>query len=316
MLDPFREVRTPERNYGPAQLASGAVATPLARRLAGDAGIDLARLTPSGPHGRIVGRDVEAAIAATAGALARGPVSPDRIKALYEPGSYEESLLNDTQRATTARLVQAANIPQLRLTADIGVERLESVRREANAAAFPDQAGKPELSLDDFLLRALALALTRVPEANAAWADDRILRFKRSDIGVAIPTEGGLVVPVIRGADKKPLLDISAERAEFVVRARAGKLQPAELKGGASTIYNLGAYGVHALDAPINPPQATLLAVGAPVRRAIETDDGYRFVTMITVTLSCDQRVIDALAGAALLGALRHFIEHPVGLMI
>jgi pyruvate dehydrogenase E2 component (dihydrolipoamide acetyltransferase) len=315
-LDPFREVRTPERNYGPAQLASGAVATPLARRLAGDAGIDLARLTPSGPHGRIVGRDVEAAIAATAGALARGPVSPDRIKALYEPGSYEESLLNDTQRATTARLVQAANIPQLRLTADIGVERLESVRREANAAAFPDQAGKPELSLDDFLLRALALALTRVPEANAAWADDRILRFKRSDIGVAIPTEGGLVVPVIRGADKKPLLDISAERAEFVVRARAGKLQPAELKGGASTIYNLGAYGVHALDAPINPPQATLLAVGAPVRRAIETDDGYRFVTMITVTLSCDQRVIDALAGAALLGALRHFIEHPVGLMI
>jgi pyruvate dehydrogenase E2 component (dihydrolipoamide acetyltransferase) len=315
-LDPFREVRTPERNYGPARLTSGVVATPLARRLAGDAGIDLARLTPSGPHGRIVGRDVEAAIAAEAGALARGSASPDRVKALYEPGSYEESLLNDTQRATAARLVQAANIPQLRLTAYIVVERLESVRAEANAAALPDQAGKPQLSLDDFLVRALAIALTRVPEANAAWADDRILRFKHSDIGVAMPTEDGLVVPVIRGADKKSLLDISAERAEFAVRARAGKLQPAELKGGASTICNLGAYGVHALDALINPPQATLLAVGTPVRRAIETDDGYRFITMITVTLSCDQRVIDAPAGAALLGALRHFIEHPVGLMI
>jgi pyruvate dehydrogenase E2 component (dihydrolipoamide acetyltransferase) len=196
------------------------------------------------------------------------------------------------------------------------VERLESVRAEANAAALPDQAGKPQLSLDDFLVRALAIALTRVPEANAAWADDRIRRFKHSDIGVAMPTEDGLVVPVIRGADKKSLLDISAERAEFAVRARAGKLQPAELKGGASTICNLGAYGVHALDALINPPQATLLAVGTPVRRAIETDDGYRFITMITVTLSCDQRVIDAPAGAALLGALRHFIEHPVGLMI
>jgi pyruvate dehydrogenase E2 component (dihydrolipoamide acetyltransferase) len=319
MLDPFREVRTPERNYGPARLASGAVATPLARRLAGEAGIDLAGVAPTGPHGRIVGRDVEAALAASAGAVARGSASPARVKALYEPGSFEEVPLDDTQRANAARLIAAANIPQLRLTADIMVERLEAVREEANAAAMPDQSGKPafRLSLDDFIVRALALALQRVPAANAVWAEDRILRFKRSDIGVAVTTDGGLVMPVIRGADKKPLLGISAELADLAARARAGKLKPAEFAGGASAILDLGPYGVCACDASVNPPHATLLAVGAPARRPIEDEDGgIRFVTAMTVTLSCDQRVVGAALGAELLGALRHFIEHPVGLLI
>jgi pyruvate dehydrogenase E2 component (dihydrolipoamide acetyltransferase) len=320
MLDPFREVRTPERNYGPARLPSGAVATPLARRLAGEAGIGLGIVAPSRPRGRIVGRDVEAAIAAAAGIFARGRASPDRVKALYESGSYEELPLDNTQRATAARLVEAANVPQLRLTTDIVVERLDAMREEANAAALRDHAGNPafHLSVDDFLLRALALALRRVPAANAVWAGDRILRFKGSDIGVAVATDGGLVMPVVRGADKKPLLELSAELSDLAARARAGagKLQGAEVQGGASAICNLGPFGVRTFDAIVNPPHATLFAVGAPVRRPIESEDGIRFVTTITVTLCCDQRVVGAILGAELLGAVRHFIEHPVGLMI
>jgi pyruvate dehydrogenase E2 component (dihydrolipoamide acetyltransferase) len=198
------------------------------------------------------------------------------------------------------------------------VERLESVRAEANAAAVADRVGKPQLSLDAFLVRALALALACVPAANAVWAGDRILRFKRSDIGAALPSEdGGFVTPVIRGADKKSLLDISAELADLAARARSGKLQGGELKGGASAVCNFGPHGVRAFDANVNPPQATLLAIGAPFRRPVESEDGsVRFVTTMTVTLCCDQRVIGPMLGAELFGAVRHFIEHPVGLMI
>jgi pyruvate dehydrogenase E2 component (dihydrolipoamide acetyltransferase) len=319
MLDPFHEVRMPERNYGPARLASGVVATPLARRLASEAGIDLGMVVPSGPHRRIVGRDVETAIAAADGTIARGPASPDRVKALYESGSYDEIALNDLQRATAARLVEAANVPQFRLTADIALDRLDAVREEANATALQDHAGNPafRLSLDDFLVRALALALARLPAANAVWAGDRILRFKHSDIGVALPSADGLVMPVLRGADKKPLLDLSAELSDLAARAHARKLQGAELKGGASAICNLGADGVRAFDAIVNPPHATLLAVGAPFRRPVESEDGgICFVTAITVTLVCDQRVVGTALGAELLGTVRHFIEHPVGLII
>jgi pyruvate dehydrogenase E2 component (dihydrolipoamide acetyltransferase) len=331
MLDPFREVRTPERNYGPARLASGAVTTPLARRLAGEAGIDLAGVVASGPQGRIVARDVETAIAAGAGRLARGPApSPDRIKGLYEPGSYEEMPLDGLRRMTAARLAEAKQtIPHFYLTADVVIERLNEVREEANAATSPlpslprergrvrEGAGTPafRLSIDDFVIKALALALARVPAANAVWAEDRILRFRRSDIAVAI--EGGLVMPVIRGAEKKPLLDISAEMADLAARARGGKVKPDETQGGASAICNLGMHGIREFAAIVNPPQSSILAIGAPTRRPIETEDGgFRFVSQMTLTLSCDHRVLYAAVGAELMGAVRHFIEHPVGLMI
>jgi pyruvate dehydrogenase E2 component (dihydrolipoamide acetyltransferase) len=315
-LDPFREVRTPERNYGPARLASGVVTTPLARRLAGQAGIDLAGVSPTGPHGRIIGRDVERAIAGGADLAARGQT---QIGTSYAPGSYEEIPLDVPKRANAAHLVEAARVPQFRLTADIAVGRLEQVREEANASALSDQAGKAEfyLALDDFIVRALALALARVPAANAVWTDDRILRFKQSDIAVALAAGGGLALPVIRGAERKPLLDISAERQHLAGKARSGNLAAAELQGGASAVCSLAASGVRAFDLMVMPPHSSMLAVGAPARRPIETaDGGFRFTTIITVTLSCDQRVIDAVLGAELLGALRHFIEHPVGLMI
>jgi pyruvate dehydrogenase E2 component (dihydrolipoamide acetyltransferase) len=319
-LDPFAAVRTPERNYGPAKLASGAVVTPLARRLAGQAGIDLTRIAASGPHGRIIARDVQSAIAAApSGVTLRAP-SPDRIKALYAEGSYEEVPLDSMRRTIAARLVEAKQtIPHFYLTADVIIERLEAVRQEANAAAPAEAGGEPafKLSLNDFIIKALALALQRVPAANAVWAEDRILRFKSSDIGVAVAIDGGLVTPVIREAEKKSLLDISAAMKDLAGRARARKLKPAEIQGGASAVSNLGMYGVREFAAIINPPHATILAAGAGTRRPVETaDGGIAFVSQMTVTLSCDHRVVDGAVGAELLAAFRHFIEHPVGLMI
>src|SRR5262252_6707437 len=321
MLDPFREVRTPERNYGPARLPSGAVATPLARRLAGEAGIDLGTVAPSGPNRRIVARDVETAVAARASRFARGPAapSPDRIKALYEPGSYQEIPLDSMRRTIAARLIEAKQtIPHFYLTADVAMDRLSAVREEANAS-LPDDTDKParRLSINDFIIKALARALQRVPAANAVWAEDRILRFRRSDVGVAVAIEGGLVTPVIRGAESKSLLDISAEMKDLSARARLRKLKPAEIQGGVTAISNLGMHGVREFAAIINPPHATIFAVGAAARRPAETGDGrIRFLSQMTVTLSCDHRVIDGALGAALLAAFRHLIEHPVGLMI
>jgi pyruvate dehydrogenase E2 component (dihydrolipoamide acetyltransferase) len=319
-LDPFREVRTPERNYGPAKLASGAVVTPLARRLAGEAGIDLARIAASGPHGRIVARDVQSAIAALRGGVALHVPSADRIKALYAEGAYEEMPLDSMRRTIAARLVEATQtIPHFYLAADVAVDRLEAVRREANAAAPPDASGEPafRLSLNDFIIKALALALQRVPAANAVWAEDRILRFKSSDVGVAVAIDGGLVTPVIRRAEQKSLREISAEMKDLAARARARKLKPAEIQGGASAVSNLGMFGVREFAAIINPPHATILAAGAATRRPVETaDGGIAFVGQMTVTLSCDHRVVDGAVGAELLAAFRHFIEHPVGMMI
>jgi pyruvate dehydrogenase E2 component (dihydrolipoamide acetyltransferase) len=321
MLDPFREVRTPERNYGPAKLPTGAVATPLARRLAGEAGIDLGRIVPSNSHGRIFARDVESLVAAGSGRLARpAEHSSDRIKALYEPGSYEEIAVDGLRRTIAARLTEAKQtIPHFYLTADVLVERLKSVRDEANAAVAADggDASALRLSINDFIIKALALALQRVPVANAVWAEDRILRFRRSDVGVAVAIDGGIVTPVIRNAERKSLLDISAEMKDLSTRARQRKLKPAEIQGGVTAISNLGMHGIREFAAIINPPHATILAVGAAARRPLETAEGaIRFESQMTVTLSCDHRVVDGALGAELLAAFRHFIEHPVGLMI
>jgi pyruvate dehydrogenase E2 component (dihydrolipoyllysine-residue acetyltransferase) len=321
-LDPFREVRTPDRNYGPARLGSGMTVSPLARRLAAQAGIDLGRLSPSGAHGRILARDVEGAIGAAAstppGRLATGP-SAAKIKALYEAGSYEELPLDSMRRTIAARLIEAKQtIPHFYLSADVTIDRLLDVREEINGAAAKGPDGNPavRLSVNDFVIKAWGLALQRVAAANAVWAEDRILRFRHSDIGVAVAIEGGLITPIIRQAEKKTLIDISTEMRDLAERARARRLKPHDYQGGASAISNLGMYGIREFSAIINPPHATILAVGAGERRPIETEDGVRFVTQMTVTLSCDHRVVDGALGAELLGAFRHFIEHPVGLMI
>ena len=319
-LDPFREVRTPERNFGPARLASGVAVSPLARRLAAQAGIDLAQLKASGAHGRLMARDVESAIGTPAAPAARaaGPAAA-RVKALYAADSYEEVPLDAMRRTIAARLMEAKQtVPHFYLSADATIERLIAVREEANGAALKDADGKPsfKLSLNDFVIKAWALALARVPAANAVWAEDRILRFRAVDIGVAVAIDGGLITPLIRDAAAKSLLAISTEMKDLAERARTRKLRPDEYQGGATAISNLGMYGIREFAAIINPPQATILAVGAGERRPVETADGFRFVDKMTVTLSCDHRVVDGALGAELLAAFRHFIEHPVGLMI
>jgi pyruvate dehydrogenase E2 component (dihydrolipoamide acetyltransferase) len=322
-LDPFFEVRTPARNYGAAKLPGGTAVTPLARRLAGEGGIDLTRLTGSGPHGRIVARDVESVLAGggtpapTAGAA--GPTAA-QIMALFRDTPFEEVPLDAMRRTIATRLVQAKQtIPHFYLTADLDIGRLLALREEANAAAPKDRDGNPglKLSVNDLIIKAWAAALQRVPAANAVWAEDRILRFQHSDIGVAVALEGGLITPVIRQAERKTLSTISAEMRELAERARARHLKPHEYQGGASAISNLGMYGVREFAAIINPPQATILAVGAARRQAVERPDGgVAFASLMTVTLSCDHRVVDGALGAQLLAAFRGFIEQPVTALV
>jgi pyruvate dehydrogenase E2 component (dihydrolipoamide acetyltransferase) len=316
-LDPFFEVRTPERNYGPARMAGGVTVTPLARRLASERGIDLKSLKPSGPHGRIFARDVQQApITPTpAGASLAPDFSTEQVKALYRDTPYEEVALDGMRATIAARLLQAKQtIPHFYLSFDVDLERLLALREEANAGAA-DAAAK--LSINDFILKAWALALQRVPAANAVWAGDRILQFRQSDIGVAVAMEGGLITPIIRNAETKSISAISAEMKELAARARARKLKPNDYQGGASVISNLGMYGVREFAAIINPPHATILAVGASQRRPVETENGgVKFISQMTVTLSCDHRVVDGVLGAKLVGAFKMLIERPVLMMV
>jgi pyruvate dehydrogenase E2 component (dihydrolipoamide acetyltransferase) len=323
-LDPFFEVRTPDRNYGPAKLPGGHVVTPLARRLASEAGIDLSRVVPSGARGRIVARDVENAVGAqprgiTSDVIVRGP-SAAEVMALYRDVPFTEVPLDGMRKTIAARLTQAKQtIPHFYLTADVDIRRLLALREEANSAASKSKDGTPafKLSVNDLVIKMWAAALQRVPAANAVWADDRILRFAHSDVAIAVAIEGGLITPVIRQAELKSLRAISAEMRDLAERARAKKLKPGDYQGGSSAISNLGMYGVREFSAIINPPHATILAVGAARRQAVEKDDGsVGFASMMTVTLSCDHRVVDGALGAELLAAFRSFVEHPVTMLV
>jgi pyruvate dehydrogenase E2 component (dihydrolipoamide acetyltransferase) len=320
-LDPFFEVRTPERNFGPARLSGGVPVTPLARRLAAESGIDLSRLSGSGPHGRIVAHDVATAPrSADTPLAARAGPSADEVKALFAPDAYEEVPLDGMRRTIAARLTQAIQtIPHFYLTADVEIDRLIKLREEANLGAPKDKDGNPafKLSLNDFIIRALALALQRVPAANAVWAGDRILRFKLADIGVAVALDGGLITPIIRSAEAKSVSAISAEMKDLSARARDKKLKPADYQGGSAAISNLGMYGVREFSAIINPPHATILAVGAARRQAVEKPDGgVAFASLLAVTLSCDHRVLDGAVGAELLAAFKAYVEMPVTMLV
>jgi pyruvate dehydrogenase E2 component (dihydrolipoamide acetyltransferase) len=318
-LDPFFEVRTPERNFGPARLPGGVTVTPLARRLASEAGIDLSRIVASGPHGRIVARDVEAAAAAkpAAAPAARG-MGASAVMAIFRDVPFEEVPLDSMRKTIAARLVQAKQtIPHFYLVADLDVGRLLAMREDANAAPKgKDNAPAFRISINDFIIKMWAAALQRVPAANAVWAEDRILRFTHSDVGVAVAIEGGLIVPVIRRAETKSLTAISHEMRELAARARERKLKPNEYQGGVSAISNLGMYGIREFAAIINPPHATILAVGAARRQAVEKEDGVGFASVMTVTLSCDHRVVDGALGAELLAAFRGFVEQPVAALV
>jgi len=329
-LDPFFEVRTPDRNFGPARLSGGVTVTPLARRLAAEAGIDLGAMRGSGPHGRIVARDVQTAsrpplpslsvLAQASLMVLHAGATAEQVKALFAPDAYEEVSLDGMRRTIAARLTQAIQtIPHFYLTADVEIDRLIKLREEANLGAPKDKNGGTafKLSLNDFIIRALALALQRVPAANAAWASDRILRFKHVDIGVAVALDGGLITPIVRSAETKSVSAISSEMKDLSARARDKKLKPSDYQGGSAAISNLGMYGVREFSAIINPPHATILAVGAARRQAIEKPDGgVAFASMLAVTLSCDHRVLDGAIGAELLAAFKAFVEMPVTMLV
>jgi pyruvate dehydrogenase E2 component (dihydrolipoamide acetyltransferase) len=303
--------------------------SPLARRLAKEAGIELARINGSGPHGRVIARDVEEArsgkglkapAAAPAGAPAIAPsMSDQQIRALFEDGSYEV-IPHDGMRRTIAQRLTASvqTIPHFYLTMDCNIGKLVEAREEINAAAPKDKDGKPayKLSVNDFVIKALALALQRIPNANVSWTEGGMLRHKHSDVGVAVAMPGGLITPIIRKAETKPVSVISAEMKDFAARARARKLKPEEYQGGTTAVSNLGMYGIKDFTAVINPPHATILAVGAGEERPIVKNGKIEIAQIMSVTLSCDHRAVDGALGAELIGAFKLLIENPVMMVV
>src|ERR1051326_2267960 len=284
-----------------------------------------------GPPGRVIARDVEEAKSgrglrapgmAPAGApapLVAPSMSDQQIRALYEDGSYE-LVPHDGMRRTIAQRLTASvqTIPHFYLTVDCDIGKLTAAREEINAAAPKDKDGKPayKLSVNDFVIKALALALQRVPDANVSWTDAGMLKHKHSDIGVAVAMPNGLITPIIRAAETKSLSAISNEMKELAARARARKLKPHEYQGGTTAVSNLGMYGIKDFTAVINPPHATILAVGSGEERAVVRHGKIEAAHIMSVTLSCDHRAVDGALGAVLIGAFKALIENPVMMLV
>ncbi|RUW29930.1 pyruvate dehydrogenase complex dihydrolipoamide acetyltransferase [Mesorhizobium sp. M1E.F.Ca.ET.041.01.1.1] len=328
----------------PAPVANGhaggerVFASPLARRIAKDAGVDVGALAGSGPHGRVVKADVEAAISsggakAPAAAKAPGappaapapapkPMSDDQVLKLFAEGSYE-LVPHDNMRKTIARrLVEAkSTIPHFYLTLDCELDALLALRTQLNAAAPMRKTEKGEvpaykLSVNDMVIKAMAMALMAVPDANASWTDSAMVKHKHADVGVAVSIPGGLITPIIRHANEKTLSVISNEMKDLASRARSRKLKPEEYQGGTTAVSNLGMFGVKDFAAVINPPHATILAVGAGEERAVVKKGEIKIATVMSATLSTDHRAVDGALGAELLGAFKRMIENPMGMLV
>jgi pyruvate dehydrogenase E2 component (dihydrolipoamide acetyltransferase) len=343
-----------ERGYGvtpgaaPVQTAavngtggSRIFASPLAKRIAGQNNIDLAKVKGTGPHGRIVEADVKAAMAgggAAAAAAAPAPASPvpkpaaaapaapmatgmadDAVRKLFPEGSYEE-IPHDSMRKVIARrlLESKQTVPHFYLTVDTELDALLALREQINKAA-PVKDGKPayKLSVNDMVIKAMAMALRAVPDANVTWTENAMLKHRHADVGVAVSIPGGLITPVIRDACHKTLSAISNEMKDLAARAKNRKLKPEEYQGGTTAISNLGMFGVKDFCAVINPPHATILAVGAGEKRPVVKADGSLGVaTVMSVTLSTDHRAVDGALGAELLQAFKGYIENPMGMLV
>jgi len=310
-------------------------ASPLARRIAGNEGIDITAITGSGPKGRIVKRDVEAALekgvpaaaeapaaeapgmAAAPAPLAAGP-SSQQVLANFAEGSYE-LVKHDGMRKTIAkRLTESKQtIPHFYVTVDCDLDALLALRSQLNKAA-PVKDDKPayKLSVNDMIIKALALALRDVPDANVSWTDEAMVHHKHADVGVAVSIPGGLITPIVRRAEEKTLSAISGEMKDLGKRARERKLKPEEYQGGTTSVSNMGMMGVKDFSAVINPPHATILAVGAGEQRAVVRDGALAIATMMSVTLSTDHRCVDGALGAELLAAFKGYIENPMGMLV
>lgn len=285
-------------------------ASPIVRRLARERGVDLAGLSGTGPGGRIVRRDLDA-IPPTADAAPRAeerPASPDPSR---DPGAVADVPLTGMRRAIARRLTESkSTVPHFYVTAHCRTDALLELRRQVNEAA------ERKVSVNDFVLKAVAAALLRVPEANAIWGGDVIHRFAQADIAVAVAVEGGLLTPVLRGVDSLTLTQVAAGVADLAERARAGRLQQRELEGGSFAVSNLGMYGVDEFSAILNPPQSGILAVGAAKERAIVVDGQLAVGSVMTVTLSADHRVVDGAVAAEWMREFVALIENPVSILV
>ena len=322
---------TPAPAAAKAADGSRLFATPLARRIAADKGLDLNTISGSGPHGRIVKADVENATAApkaaAPAAAASAPAAPaaapaaagtgpttDQVLAMYGDREFEEVSLDGMRKTIAARLTEAKqNVPHFYLRKDIELDALLAFRGQLNKTLEPRGV---KLSVNDFIIKACALALQQVPDANAVWANDRVLSLKPSDVAVAVAIEGGLFTPVLKDADMKSLSALSAEMKDLASRARDRKLAPHEYQGGSFAISNLGMFGIDNFDAIINPPHAAILAVGAGAKKPVVGADGeLKVATVMSTTLSVDHRVIDGALGANLLNAIKNNLENPMGML-
>lgn len=302
-------------------------ASPLARRLAGEGGLDLSAVTGSGPHGRIVERDVKAALASgarpaapasPAPAEAPGGMSDAVIRQLFAPGSFTESPHDSMRKAIARRMTEAVRtIPHFDLRTDCDIDALLRLREDYNGAAPKGEDGAAEwkVSVNDLIVKALALALQTVPDANVTFTQSALLKHRSSDVGVAVSIPGGLVTPILRDAQAKSLREIAAEMRDLAARARARKLKPNEYEGGTTAVSNLGMYGVTNFSAVINPPHATILAIGAGEKRVVVRNDAPSIATVMSVTLSVDHRAVDGALGATLLAAFKRLIEHPAAML-
>ncbi|SSC73371.1 unnamed protein product [Ciceribacter sp. T2.26MG-112.2] len=309
-------------------------ASPLARRLAKEAGVELSAVSGSGPHGRVVKSDVEKAVAgdgakaapaaataaapaAAAPAMAKG-ASEEAVLKLFEPGSYE-LVPHDGMRKTIAkRLVESKQtIPHFYVTVDCELDALLALRAQLNDAA-PRKDGAPayKLSVNDMIIKAMAMALTEVPDANVSWTETNMVKHRHADVGVAVSIPGGLITPIIRHAELKTLSAISNEMKDLGKRAKDRKLKPEEYQGGTTSVSNMGMMGVKQFAAVINPPHATILAVGAGEQRVVVRQGEMKIANVMSVTLSTDHRCVDGALGAELLGAFKRYIENPMGMLV
>ncbi|MBB4290502.1 pyruvate dehydrogenase E2 component (dihydrolipoamide acetyltransferase) [Rhizobium leguminosarum] len=311
--------------------------SPLARRLAKEAGIDLSAVAGSGPHGRVVKSDVEAAVAGGGAKAAAAPAaapqaaaapapaaaapkgaSEEAVLKLFEPGSYE-LVPHDGMRKTIARrLVESKQtIPHFYVSVDCELDALMALRAQLNdAAPRKDNAPAYKLSVNDMVIKAMALALRDVPDANVSWTDSNMVKHKHADVGVAVSIPGGLITPIIRKAEQKTLSVISNEMRDLGKRAKDRKLKPEEYQGGTSSVSNMGMMGVKNFAAVVNPPHATILAVGAGEQRVVVKKGEMAIATVMSVTLSTDHRCVDGALGAELLQAFKGYIENPMGMLV
>ncbi|MEM7444126.1 MAG: pyruvate dehydrogenase complex dihydrolipoamide acetyltransferase [Pseudomonadota bacterium] len=322
----------PAVSAAPTPSSSGRVfASPLARRMAQQEGLDLGKISGSGPHGRIVKSDIEAAVTSGTGktlaaevvapaapkAAAPGPAvaGPD-AKALADAyGIPYTEVKNSGMRKTVARRLTESKqqVPHFYLTVACELDALLALRKDLNAKG---EASGVKLSVNDMIIKAAALALRRVPAANASWTDEAILMYDRVDISVAVATDGGLITPIVKDADRKGLGTISSEMKDLAGRAREGKLKPEDYQGGTFSISNLGMFGIKEFAAIINPPQGCILAIGAGAQQAVVKDGAVAIATMMNATLSVDHRVVDGAVGAEYLAAFKTLIEDPISMML